>query len=551
MERISKTGILQAMDRVKIVGLTSEKGKDLNGRIGTVRSAHDIENDGTYNHYEAQLPDGRYRVQVEYQETAGREVRPGVLKPQATTKIFSLRRENLVLEDFGLGTIGRDPEGLAILRRHGVDIGSTAESDARDPETAGFFPAILQGDAVRAREILDVLKSRGSPNPGECILDATGDGPLTGAIQHGHIDIVRLLLEYGADPNRRCSMPIMRDANVTYFNLAMILFDKIDNAEEIVNALIDGGAEVNTMCHKGTPLSSATKIMNDHATRMRVCRKLLARGADPNQYIEIAESGLVRNQALVLPGTCCSELGKYSEEDQLELVQLLLDHGADPGRYVKLEARGEECNAIHVMVSHRKSRALELLLSSEKGRAAVNSKRIERCRHPRENNGNGETALTMCVAQHNLEQYKENRHMAVQLLKAGADPDIEDHLGISATMWLKDRNPDKKFPHAKKKELHDLVKKASRIVPTFWDSEEVQRFIDEGERGIAKCDNCGTWANQEFHDGKTRLNFQRCSRCKKVFCEWLCIIHVQTKICSCAHLVSSPMPHLIFSERLL
>ena len=51
-----------------------------------------------------------------------------------------------------------------------MDIRSTAEREAEDPETAGFFPAILQGDEKRAREILEVHKKRGCPDAGMYLL---------------------------------------------------------------------------------------------------------------------------------------------------------------------------------------------------------------------------------------------------------------------------------------------------------------------------------------------------------------------------------------------
>jgi hypothetical protein len=111
--------------------------------------------------------------------------------------------------------------------------------------------------------------------------------------------------------------------------------------------------------------------------------------------------------------------------------------------------------------------------------------------------------------------YKASRDIAVQLLKAGADIDIEDHIGLSASVWLKDRHPEK--PHAKKKELDELVKKSKEFGPSFWDdSDEVRAFIEEGFSDLVCCDNCGTWADAEFADGK-QLSFQRCSRCKKVY----------------------------------
>jgi len=161
IDRISKHGELQAMDKVEIVGLTSEKGRHLNGRIAIVNGIDsDEKNDGNSNPYLAKQEDGRYKVTVEFDETKGKEIRPGVNTSTGKLKSYSLKRENLVMHDIGPGTIARDPVGKEILRRHGLDVTSTAEREAADPETAGFFPAILQGDAVRAREILEVMKRR-------------------------------------------------------------------------------------------------------------------------------------------------------------------------------------------------------------------------------------------------------------------------------------------------------------------------------------------------------------------------------------------------------
>lgn len=137
IDRIMKTGELQAMDKVQIVGLTSEKGRQLNGREGTIRALNPDRNDGNSNPYIALQPDGRYKVEVDFDETIGREKTPGYFSSSAVTKVVSLKRENLVMKDVGPGTIARDPEGKAILNRHGLNVSSTAEREAADPATAG------------------------------------------------------------------------------------------------------------------------------------------------------------------------------------------------------------------------------------------------------------------------------------------------------------------------------------------------------------------------------------------------------------------------------
>lgn len=369
---------------------------------------------------------------------------------------------------------------------------------------------------------MDVIKSRGVSDPANQLLDATGDAALIGGINYGHLNIVKLLLEYGARPNQICNIPALRGQNITYFNLAIITYDMVakskshEVAEDIITTLLDGGGDVHVMATgKGAPLASAAKIKSNHAARMRIMRKILEKGADPNQIIEMEGFPGIRNEALILPNACSEELGAYTEEDRLEMVQLLLDHGADPGKFLNIGMTGETCNTIHIVVSRKQNEVLRKLLSCEKGRAAVNAKRLQKVQYPGENNGNGETAITMCVSCDSLEQYKASRDIAVQLLKAGADIDIEDHIGLSASVWLKDRHPEK--PHAKKKELDELVKKSKEFGPSFWDdSDEVRAFIEEGVSDLVCCDNCGCWADAEFADGR-QLSFQRCSRCKKVY----------------------------------
>lgn len=191
---------------------------------------------------------------------------------------------------------------------------------------------------------------------------------------------------------------------------------------------------------------------------------------------------------------------------------MLVDSGADPGIMLEVQMRGESYNAIHYVVSHKRTNILRIFLSSEKGRAAVNAKRLERCQYPHENNGNGETAITMAVSHHGLDNDKANRDTTVQLLKAGADPSIEDHIGLSANLWLKDGTP-------KYKELSNLIKKAEEIGTTFWDSEEVRSFIENGANDSKQCDNCGTWSDAQFRSGESHTSFQRCDRCKKVYCK--------------------------------
>ena len=97
------------------------------------------------------------------------------------------------------------------------------------------------------------------------------------------------------------------------------------------------------------------------------------------------------------------------------------------------------------------------------------------------------------------------------------------HYGVNARIWMMDRNPDPERPHAKKKELDELYEKSEEIGdPSFWDSDEVKSFIEDGDNDFVKCDNCGRWSDEIFQNG-SMSKFQRCARCKNVFCK--CVLY--------------------------
>lgn len=516
-----KYGDLQAMDMVRIVGLTSDRGRELNGRVGTIESIDKGGKlDGTANPYVALREDGRYKVKVEFEETVGREVRPGSTSSTPETRTYLLKRENLEMHSVGFGTLARSAEGRAALGKAGLSrVETTAEHDAREPETAGWFPAILQGDTERTREILEYVRGRyATTDAAEFNLDANGDSALMGAIQSDHVDIVRILPEFGADPNKTCQVPMMRRFNLTYLSMAIMLAEKGDNGEESVNALLDSGrADVNVSSpHKGTPLGIASRIETDHNLRMRLCRKLLELGADPNQVIDAGMPGMPgRNETTVLIGTVAMPSGKYSEEHRLELMRLLLDNGADPGKVVHMDRGGEACTILHIAVSRREVEIVRCLLSYEKGRAAVNVRRRDRDATLNGTPGDGETALAMCLAgPQTLSSYKEARDIAVQLLQAGADPSITDNVGISAEMWMND-------PVDKNRALKKLWKKSLGKDPAkFWDASSgiIRSFIDDGKDEGVQCADCRTWL-----DDTEQERFSHCSKCKKVHCK--CILN--------------------------
>ncbi len=107
--------------------------------------------------------------------------------------------------------------------------------------------------------------------------DAAGQTPLHWAVAHGHADIEELLLESGADPNARDfagNTPLHIAAMTTYFNeVAEVMFEvgpKLFPAEfpydrgDVVRMLLEYGADPTVENEQGlTPLDLAVKMDND------------------------------------------------------------------------------------------------------------------------------------------------------------------------------------------------------------------------------------------------------------------------------------------------
>lgn len=245
----------------------------------------------------ARLPTGRYRVQVELEETMGEMISTGKYRTVPKTVSHSFKRENLQAVDVSIGTNFRNNPGVAAALRDvgGPVIETTAEREAREPGVKGWFPAVMQGDDATVSKILSYIQQTyQTQHAADQIMDATGDTSLMGGIQNGHVEVVKLLIQYGADVNRVCNMPMMKPLNLSYLGMAIMLVDtamsttggkqvKPAERESIVNMLLDSGADISVTSQKGTPLFLACNIACSQQIRLRLSRKILDLGADPNQ----------------------------------------------------------------------------------------------------------------------------------------------------------------------------------------------------------------------------------------------------------------------------
>jgi len=135
---------------------------------------------------------------------------------------------------------------------------------------------------------------------------------LTIAAGGDHLDIVKILLDAGADPNALAGMTHPR---VIITPLIAAMSPRNKRRLEIMDTLIAAGAKVNPPASFGeSPLVNAVTRHD-----LEMMKALLNRGADVNWANEIGQSALVR------------ALGDSNGPD-LSVLRLLLDSGADSNK---------------------------------------------------------------------------------------------------------------------------------------------------------------------------------------------------------------------------
>lgn len=193
----------------------------------------------------------------------------------------------------------RDLRGLTPLDRAALQAGR------RFPDVAGLLlshgadltvrGAVALGDAERTRELV-------LADPGGLRDIHWGKGGLvTLAVNHGHIEIVRLLLDLGADPDERTLLPELEEPTPSW---GMPLWHAaLGGRREIAELLLDRGADPNANVYaSGWPLRNAYQRGDDAMKRL-----LLDRGAQPQPYM-VAEAHDVEEAKRLLDAGASEEL---------------------------------------------------------------------------------------------------------------------------------------------------------------------------------------------------------------------------------------------------
>lgn len=221
---------------------------------------------------------------------------------------------------------------VRILLEHGAEIETIREAGGQEPP---LHAAVREGN-YQCVQIL--LENHADPNH-----EAQGVTALQLASENDRIDMVRLLVEHGADVNKR------RDENTS---TALHEATQLKSGMAIVQYLVDKDADINLRTPSSSPLFAACLGKNADAA---IVRLLLEKGANVNEsysdmwtplhgaYESVAvtrlllEAGALVDRVLEANGR--SPLFLAAEWGQTDVVEALLEHNADVNlRYMPAEA---------------------------------------------------------------------------------------------------------------------------------------------------------------------------------------------------------------------
>ncbi|MHC4542315.1 MAG: ankyrin repeat domain-containing protein [Planctomycetota bacterium] len=314
-----------------------------------------------------------------------------------------------------------------------------------------LFEAIRKGDVEQVRQLIaegaDIDAKWGDTSTTEKE-DIADDTPLYYAVDANNMDLVKLLVEAGADVNAGSWPP---------------LFGAVDkNNTAIAEYLIDHGANINVYPLGGSlegwgPLQETAVINNS----IEMAKLLIAKGGDINSVIYPALNSAIYekrkdlSELLIQRGADVNTIDKWGHSplyfalvryDDLDIMNILIANGAE----VDIKHPGGETVLMSAATAGR-TEAVKLLLEAD---ANVNAK-----------NDRGQTALhvPLDIRNSDYHKYRLSKDTIELLLASGADVNLKDKEG---------RTP-----------LHLAAESADRDI--------VKLLLDKGAKVNAKDDESG------------------------------------------------------------
>ena len=211
-----------------------------------------------------------------------------------------------------------DNQGLAPLDRAALGVDPRNHRLARFPAVARILlargaelnlrAAVALGDSARVRELV-------AADPG--VLRRTAEwvnsGFLTLAVKHGQLEMVRLLLDLGADPDERQTLSNLEDAPASWGE--PLWYAACAARLDIAELLLDRGADPTPSVYaSGWPLDHAYQQNNEAMKQL-----LVSRGAKAQPWTLCAAGDIASSREMLAADT--------SEELAKEFAWCAADHG--------------------------------------------------------------------------------------------------------------------------------------------------------------------------------------------------------------------------------
>jgi ankyrin repeat protein len=245
-------------------------------------------------------------------------------------------------------------------------------------------------------------------------------GLLTLAVKHGHLEVVRLLLDLGADADERTSLRELEEPTLSWG--APLWYAALAARRDIAELLLDRGADPNANLYaSGWPLSRAYERGDEEMKRL-----LVERGAKAKPHL-VAQAHDVAEARRMLECDASEEVANElcwsaAESGCPAIVELALAHlnwvATDP-RWLwvliqPIRGVGQRSGALPAATVDGLLRCQALLL--RRG-IDVNI-----------SSGLGQTVMHFTAARNGIDNEPDRARFAAMLVDAGARLDLRDHL---------------------------------------------------------------------------------------------------------------------------
>lgn len=228
------------------------------------------------------------------------------------------------------------------------------QMDSKSSDFEKIRIAIKNGRLNHVRLFLEDLAERGI----DCnIQDDLGFTPLYYAVSHRKIEIVKYLIEHGANCNisdgfdSPLTLAIRTASSGFRVEGNTLIIGGGTGDEELIMLLIKGGADVNHIEGFDTPLQCAIRFCHGDIVAL-----LLRNGADINKIGGGSFKELPINLAV---REYCFAKKSFDAYNRLEIISILLAWGAD------LNIAGEDDTPLSIAVKYNKPEMIKLLLSHD------------------------------------------------------------------------------------------------------------------------------------------------------------------------------------------